>query len=178
MSNFATQYRLRTSFTSTFAPTDKRLQLICTSYVNNAGQTIDLSTGDNARSFKYWDNNTVGNNSGTDVPILRYADILLTRAEALNELNGPTEEAFGLINHLDGVDQYLAHLEELCVDHLCPGTLVDDFGQFREGQSLMCLHQSQRFVRVQGDGAGEGVAASMCLLATTAVLSIRCAVVA
>ena len=98
MSNFATQYRLRTAFTNTFAPADKRLKLICTSYVNNNNQTIDLTTGDNARSFKYWDNATVGNNSGTDVPILRYADILLTRAEALNELGGPTAECFTLIN--------------------------------------------------------------------------------
>ncbi|WP_080057960.1 RagB/SusD family nutrient uptake outer membrane protein [Spirosoma aerolatum] len=100
MSNFATQYRLRTAFTSSFAPNDKRLQLICTSYVNSSDQTVDLSTGDNARSFKYWDNNTVGNNSGTDVPVIRYADILLTRAEALNELNGPTTEAFTLINQV------------------------------------------------------------------------------
>ncbi|GAB3997372.1 hypothetical protein GCM10028807_42390 [Spirosoma daeguense] len=100
MSNFATQYRLRTAFTSTFAASDKRLQLICTSYINNSDQVVDLSTGDNARSFKYWDNNTVGNNSGNDVPILRYADILLTRAEALNELNGPTVEAFTLINQV------------------------------------------------------------------------------
>jgi hypothetical protein len=100
MSNFATQYRLRTAFTSTFAATDKRLQLICISYVNNSDQTVDLSTGDNARSFKYWDNNTVGNNSGTDVPVIRYADILLTRAEALNELNGPTTECFSLINQV------------------------------------------------------------------------------
>lgn len=100
MSNFATQYRLRTAFTSTFAPADKRLQLICTSYVNNSDQVVDLSTGDNARSFKYWDNNTVGNNSGTDVPVIRYADMLLTRAEALNELNGPTTDAFMLINQV------------------------------------------------------------------------------
>ncbi|QHV96892.1 RagB/SusD family nutrient uptake outer membrane protein [Spirosoma endbachense] len=100
MSNFATQYRLRTAFTSTFAATDKRLQLICTSYVNNSDQTVDLSTGDNARSFKYWDNSTVGNNSGTDVPVIRYADMLLTRAEAINELNGPTTECFSLINQV------------------------------------------------------------------------------
>ncbi|WP_198175242.1 RagB/SusD family nutrient uptake outer membrane protein [Spirosoma telluris] len=100
MSNFATQYRLRTAFTSTFDPADKRLQLICTSYVNSSNQTVDLSTGDNARSFKYWDNNTVGNNSGTDVPVIRYSDILLTRAEALNELNGPTTEAFALLNQV------------------------------------------------------------------------------
>lgn len=100
MSNFATQYRLRTAFTSSYAPNDKRLQMICTSYINNSNQTVDLSTGDNARSFKYWDNNTVGNNSGTDVPVLRYADMLLTRAEALNELNGPTTEVLALINQV------------------------------------------------------------------------------
>ncbi|WP_316828109.1 RagB/SusD family nutrient uptake outer membrane protein [Pedobacter miscanthi] len=100
MSNFATMYRLRTAFTSTFAPNDKRLSLICTSYINTSNATVDLSTGDNARSFKYWDNATVGNNSGTDVPVLRYADILLTRAEALNELTGPTAESLGLLNQV------------------------------------------------------------------------------
>jgi hypothetical protein len=57
-----------------------------------------LSTPDNVRSLKYWDNATVGNHSGNDVPVIRYADILLTRAEALNELNGPTQEALDLIN--------------------------------------------------------------------------------
>jgi starch-binding outer membrane protein, SusD/RagB family len=57
-----------------------------------------LSSPDNLRSLKYWDNNTVGNHSGNDVPLIRYADILLTRAEALNELNGPTQAALDLIN--------------------------------------------------------------------------------
>jgi hypothetical protein len=35
---------------------------------------------------------------GHSVDILRYADVLLSRAEALNELNGPTTEDIGLIN--------------------------------------------------------------------------------
>ena len=35
---------------------------------------------------------------GHGIPILRYADILLCRAEALNELNGPTQESIDLIN--------------------------------------------------------------------------------
>jgi hypothetical protein len=59
-----------------------------------------LATADNVRSLKYWDNNTVGNHSGNDVPVLRYADILLARAEALNELNGPTQQALDLINQV------------------------------------------------------------------------------
>lgn len=95
MANFATQYRLRTAFVNTFdLVKDTRAQLVVRSYVNTAGATVNLmTTPDNARSFKYWDNSTLGNNSATDVPLLRYADILLTRAEALNELNGPTSAA-------------------------------------------------------------------------------------
>jgi len=37
---------------------------------------------------------------GHSVDILRYADVLLSRAEALNELNGPTAECFSLINQV------------------------------------------------------------------------------
>jgi starch-binding outer membrane protein, SusD/RagB family len=100
MSNFATQYRLRTAFVKSMEENDQRRSLICTSYVNNNNVTVDILNGDNARSFKYWDNATIGNNSGNDVPVLRYADILLSRAEALNELSGPTEECFSLINQI------------------------------------------------------------------------------
>lgn len=102
MANFATQYRLRTDFVNSLAANDKRRSLICTSYINNSNATVNLLNGDNARSFKYWDNNTVGNNSGNDVPIIRYADILLSRAEALNELAAgtPPAECFSLINQV------------------------------------------------------------------------------
>lgn len=99
MSNFGTQYRLRTAFVNTLAAADKRRSLICTSYINNANVAVNILNGDNARSFKYFDNNTIGNNSGNDVPVLRYADILLCRAEALNELSAiPSAECFIQIN--------------------------------------------------------------------------------
>ncbi|MBS1610281.1 MAG: RagB/SusD family nutrient uptake outer membrane protein [Bacteroidetes bacterium] len=39
---------------------------------------------------------------GHSVDILRYADVLLSRAEALNELNGPSPEAISLINEVKG----------------------------------------------------------------------------
>ena len=39
---------------------------------------------------------------GHSVDLLRYADILLSRAEALNELNGPTSESISLINQVKG----------------------------------------------------------------------------
>lgn len=100
MANFATQYRMRTAFTNTFdTSNDTRSVLLIRRYVNTSGATVNLlASADNVRSLKYWDNNTVGNHSGNDVPVLRYADILLSRAEALNELNGPTQEALDLIN--------------------------------------------------------------------------------
>jgi hypothetical protein len=100
MANFATQYRLRSGLVNTFdMDSDRRARLVLRKYINGEGKTIDLmATADNARSMKYWDPNTVGNHSGNDVPVIRYADILLTRAEALNELSGPTQEALDLIN--------------------------------------------------------------------------------
>ncbi len=100
MANFATQYRMRTAFTNTFDTiNDKRAILLLRRYINTSGATVNLlATPDNVRSLKYWDNATVGNHSGNDVPVIRYADILLSRAEALNELNGPTQEALDLIN--------------------------------------------------------------------------------
>lgn len=100
MANFATQYRMRSAFTNTFDTiNDTRSILLIRHYINNANVWVNqLATPDNVRSLKYWDNATVGNHSGNDVPVIRYADILLSRAEALNEVSGPTQEALDLIN--------------------------------------------------------------------------------
>jgi len=54
-------------------------------------------------TMKYADpNGTQGYYDGHSVDILRYADILLCRAEALNELNGPNQESIDLINQVKG----------------------------------------------------------------------------
>lgn len=102
MAIFATNYRLRSAFVNTFdLANDQRATLVLRTYTNQSGAAVDLmTTPDNARSVKYWDNATVGNHSGNDVPVIRYADILLTKAEALNELNGPTQESLDLINEV------------------------------------------------------------------------------
>lgn len=49
---------------------------------------------DSTGSVTYYD--------GHSVDILRYADVLLSRAEALNELNGPGSESIALINQVKG----------------------------------------------------------------------------
>lgn len=100
-------------FWNTFAANDDRKQMFYYDYMGTddlhymqapAGQTTppkgfyympDVATtkfADPKGSTTYYD--------GHVFPILRYADILLCRAEALNELNGPTGESITLINQV------------------------------------------------------------------------------
>lgn len=97
--NWAAQYRLYDSFYNSFDPGDKRRECILTEYLNSNKQKVSLLNNNNIRSFKFYpDANAIGNEHGNDLPFIRYADILLSRAEALNQLNGPTQESIGLIN--------------------------------------------------------------------------------
>ena len=52
--------------------------------------------------FKYYDPAAFSSSgdSGVNYPVLRYADVLLMYAEALNELNGPTPETYALVNQV------------------------------------------------------------------------------
>lgn len=101
MRNWARMDRLWDSFYNSFDPQDDRRKTIITEYINAKGQTISLMNDDNTRMFKYVpDINAVANAHGNDIPVIRYADILMARAEALNELNGPTDEAISLINRI------------------------------------------------------------------------------
>lgn len=98
--NYATQLRTLSGFFDTFHPSDQRKGSFITEYENTNGQIIQLGH-DNARSFKFQEDLTAtGAASGNDFPVVRYADILLSRAEALNELNGPTQEGIDLINQV------------------------------------------------------------------------------
>jgi hypothetical protein len=98
--NFAAQIKVRSAFINTFDPADERLGAFLFSYVNTAGKTITLGK-DDIRDFKYpEDPNGIGDVSGNDFPVLRYADILMSRAEALNELNGPNDESVSLLNQV------------------------------------------------------------------------------
>lgn len=101
--NFAAQYKMLSSFIDTFEPQDQRLNGFVFEYFNTAGNLIKLGK-DDVRSFKYVeDPKGVGADNGNDVPLIRYADILLSRAEALNELSGPNEESIRLINMVRNV---------------------------------------------------------------------------
>lgn len=95
---FAAEYKIRSDFIDTFSPEDERLDAFLFEFVNEDGETIVLGE-DNARSLKFPEYPNQGiSRSADDFPYLRYADILLLRAEALNELNGPNEESVLLLN--------------------------------------------------------------------------------
>lgn len=99
----ASQYPVYDDFVLSFAPEDERAELILVKYINDQGETVDLLANEqpDARPFKYWpDPNGFGQAHGNDLPQIRYADILLSRAEALNEINGPNQESINLINEV------------------------------------------------------------------------------
>ncbi|MBB4080738.1 hypothetical protein GGR28_003373 [Lewinella aquimaris] len=97
---FAARTYLYDDFVNSFGDTDTRRELIVTEYTSTASGEVVVGLG-NDQSFPYkyeFDPNSVGFNAGNDLPMVRYADILISRAEALNELNGPSQEAIDLVN--------------------------------------------------------------------------------
>jgi hypothetical protein len=104
---FGAQFKLYTTFVNSFEPADKRLNMILTHYTDTRGVYHEMSEDaggnalNNARSFKFVpDPAGLSADMGNDIPVIRYADILLSRAEALNELNGPQEASVSLINEV------------------------------------------------------------------------------
>jgi hypothetical protein len=96
---YASRVYLFDDFVNSFDAADTRKDLIVTSYTNTAGEFVQLLGNDRSLAGKYeFDKDAMGASYGNDVPVLRYADILLARAEALNELNGPNDESIELIN--------------------------------------------------------------------------------
>jgi len=96
---FAAETYLFDSFVNSFENSDTRKDLIVTEYQNTSGNHVQLYGNDKSIPGKYpFDPNSQGPFEGSDIPIVRYSDILLSRAEALNEMNGPTKEAASLIN--------------------------------------------------------------------------------
>lgn len=98
--NFAAQFRYYDSFVNSFLLEDERRKLFLTEYTDTNGNFIQLLGNDNSRSFKYDDPDSNAEFQENDFAIIRYADILLSRAEALNELNGPNQESIELINQV------------------------------------------------------------------------------
>ncbi|TKG95435.1 RagB/SusD family nutrient uptake outer membrane protein [Puteibacter caeruleilacunae] len=75
-------------------------------YHDTDGNLVDFREQTNAKAVgaspkKYQeDPDHMGNFQGNDIVRYRFADVILARAEALNELNGPTADVVALVNRI------------------------------------------------------------------------------
>lgn len=105
-------YKMPWSTYDKFDPNDKRLARLLEKWPTTGGVTFNARTANyiGAVPMKYGpDPNAISEQQGTDIVIWRYADALLMMAEAINEKDGPTADAFGYINQIRrraGVPEY------------------------------------------------------------------------
>ena len=94
-------YRIRRAFFNSFDLTDARRTLINDKYPNTSGDTTRLNAPADVICLKYaFDSKANIVFATNDMPLIRLADIILAKAEALNQKNGPTQEAVTLINQI------------------------------------------------------------------------------
>jgi len=93
------------AFFASFDPTDKRRALLDTSYLTRTNtrvpqRSITPITTRGVLVKKYQDPTGIGSSHNINIPLLRYADVLLIAAEAEARQNGPTPVAYGYINQV------------------------------------------------------------------------------
>ncbi|MBE9585907.1 RagB/SusD family nutrient uptake outer membrane protein [Mucilaginibacter sp. JRF] len=108
-------FPLNIQFYSIFSPADARRDLLTGKFTTIYGQimAIPKQYGGEAESadadtllatfvynLKYPHTGNYNYSGFNNVTILRYADVLMMRAEALNEVNGPNQESIDLINQV------------------------------------------------------------------------------
>ena len=94
-------YRIRRAFFESFDPADSRKALITDRYPNINGGITTIAPPADVICMKYAFDSKANIVFGTnDMPLIRLADIILAKAEALNQKNGPTQESVDLINQI------------------------------------------------------------------------------
>lgn len=127
------------AFYDKYEASDSRLETIIRYYTDVDGNEVDFrqvnhSKATGAAPMKYSeDPEHRGSMQGNDFIMFRYADVLLSRAEALNELNGPTAECVELINQV----RRRANASEIKVSDFTKDSLRD-FILDERGRELYC----------------------------------------
>ncbi len=142
------------SFFDSLDVKDKRRGLLDTNYVNLQGRIVlqkDITpiTRKGILVKKYQDANSIGSNHAVNIPLLRYADVLLIAAEAEARLNGSSSIAYGFINQV----RRRAGISDLRVG-LSKDALIDAILQerswelFAEGDRWFDLTRTNTFITV------------------------------
>ncbi|WP_411031234.1 RagB/SusD family nutrient uptake outer membrane protein [Spongiimicrobium sp. 3-5] len=140
-----------------FDDLDRRKNVTFVAEDNIGGQDVVLSS---PHVHKYWDRDAepIPNNTGNDLQLIRYSDVLLMHAEALNELNsGPTATSLNSINlvrqrarnHAGVIEDVLPDLEAtLSYQEFKDAILLERFKEFVwEGQRWFDLKRFDQFVQ-------------------------------
>lgn len=120
------------AFYDSYDPADKRRNALLSGYWNGK-KDVDLRTEfvgkPGAVPMKYQENiSTTGQWDGSEYVINRYAEVILARAEAINELYGPVDEAKELVHQIRqrAFDNYEGSVHEQLVD------AISDKDRFRD----------------------------------------------
>lgn len=120
------------AFYDTYDPADKRRNALLDTYWNGKRE-VDRRTEfvgkPGAIPMKYQENpNTTGQCDASEYVINRYAEVILARAEALNELEGPTQEAKDLVHDIRSraFDNYQGSQHEKLIND------IQDKDEFRD----------------------------------------------
>jgi hypothetical protein len=171
-------YTVNWDFYNTFGDEDERKQCFFPEFIGTDHllhkQAPTLGAEPPAGEFymqdvstrKYADDETTTYYDGHSVNILRYADVLLSRAEALNELSGPSGEAIDLINQVKA----RSHAKLLVLGDYNQATLRDAILQergwelFYEGKrraDLIRMNKYDVLVNAYHTRVGEGTPIKM-----------------
>jgi len=89
------------SYVDSFEAGDERKNVIIQQWSTADGTPQQAYGFDQSLPAKFpFDPNSLAWRSGNDFPIVRYSDVLLSAAEAINEVSGPTQEAVDYINQV------------------------------------------------------------------------------
>lgn len=94
-------YWIPWEFYDKFSDNDARKETILDEYIDGEGNTVDARAAhDGAIPVKFTEFEGDGPDFNMDQPVFRYAEVLLSVAEAINEQEGPTSEALSLANQV------------------------------------------------------------------------------
>ncbi len=134
-----------TNLYNSFNPLDQRRAVtFITSFTYSDGSTVTFDP----HISKFWDQEAEprGNSTDSDVIYLRYADILLIYAEALNEINnGPTAPAYDAINQIRKRARFNGSVEQ----NILPDLVGLDYQSFKDAilleRRLEFVMEGQRY---------------------------------
>lgn len=141
MSAWATNWRVADWVIDAMEEGDDRATPAVDEYVDITGsnQRYSDQRPNNRRYMKLFDPNGTGNFHGVDIPVIRYADILLAKAEALNQLNqsiGEAKDLVRLVRERAGLTDHSA------LDAAAQGTELRDFILLERAKEF--IHEGKR----------------------------------